>query len=380
MEWHRPMAKYDSYSLRELKAAMRVAYANMAELRATHDAFRFGSTSLTQAADTLNSVTATAMGSWQGNAAASAQVAMSEVSRYSYQSVAACQQMAQATHGMSQATRQHHNQVDGIDEIDTSPMASMSASGMNPFVGTADHHDRVQRASANQKEAAAHARALDAASHEYASEMKAADWPRSRRRSTGTPPRTLPPRPAAPTPPGQPVTPAPVPPIQTAPPAPVPPHPLHNPPGPPSPVTAQGFDVPTLPAGVDVGSGATAGALASTGSAGGFAGLGAGALGAGALAGGSSGSSGGVSDPDGSGARGRLGAIDEEALRARGGSSLGAIGEAAGERGMLGAPMGGAGRRRSDDEKEHRLPDYFEEPEDTWLSADGGVVPVLGED
>jgi len=31
-------------------------------------------------------------------------------------------------------------------------------------------------------------------------------------------------------------------------------------------------------------------------------------------------------------------------------------------------------------ENEHRLPTYLEEPEDTWLGADGGVTPVLGED
>jgi hypothetical protein len=369
------MAKYDSYSLKELKAAMRVAYANVHQLNATHDAFKFGGTALTQAAETLNSVTAQAMSSWQGNAAVSAQTAMSEVSRYSYQSVAACQQMAQATHGLTQATRQQHNQVDGIEEVDTSPMASMSASGMNPFVATSDHHDRVQRASMNQKEAAAHAQVLDESSHQYASQMKATEWPSSRRRSTGTPPRSLPTRPTRPTQPAPPTPPTPVPPGPSpAPPAPPGP-PVHTPPGPPQTVTAQGFDVPNLPAGVDVGSGATSGALAGAGSSSGFAGLGAGALGAGGLLAGrtAGGSSGAVND----GAK--VGAIEDDALQARG-RGVGLPGEAAGERGLLGTPMGGAGRRRGDDENEHRLPTYLEEPEDTWLGADGGVTPVLGED
>lgn len=368
------MAKYDSYSLKEIKVAMRVAYSNVAELAATHDAFKFGSTALTQAAETLNSVTAQAMTAWQGSAATSAHVAMSEVSRYSDQSVAACQQMAANTHGLTQATRQQHNQVDGIEEVDTSPMASMSASGGNPFVATADNHDRVQRASMNQKQAAAHARVLDDTSHQYASQMKATDWPSSRRRSTGTPPRSLPPRPARPTGPKKPGPLTPVPP-DPRPKIPVPPGPLvHTPPGPPQTVTAQGFDVPNLPGGVDVGSGATSGALAGAGSGSGYAGLSAGALGAGGLlAGRSAGGSGAVNGGE------RIGAIEDDALRARG-RGVGLAGEAAGERGMLGGPMGGAGRRRGDDENEHRLPTYLEEPEDTWLGADGGVTPVLGED
>lgn len=145
--------------------------------------------------------------------------------------------------------------------------------------------------------------------------------------------------------------------------------------------------------------------------------LGAGALGSSALAGGGRYGAAGEGLAEGSGARGRPGALaegegsgvrsgagalgegesagrprlggpglaeEELGMRGRGlvsGTSEGFLGEpVAGEAGRLGGyPGGGAGSRRRDDDEEAPVPDYLVETEDVWGDGVIAAPPVIGE-
>ena len=377
------MTDYSALSLRELKEAVASAYRRVNELEDLHAAFAETSHAFNAMGEDMNGAWLLAALGWQGQAA---QAAGSAVNRnivyYGEAHDAACAS-ARATRRLISETVESHERMQGIEEVDTSYPAALSASGHNPFVATSEHKQRIDRANANRAQAVEQARSLDHAGRTHSTTIQHASWPRIRSDDhDAPPPRALPAPPVAPPPappPAPPVPPPGQPPTQPGPSPRIPTPVTTRRPGPADIATAPAaFTAPPLMPGATPGAaaaatGSGAGAAPSLGLLGGFAG-------GGALAGGTAGRAAGGIEPRTGGAPGEVPGetVAERPVAGRAGGPVEAAGEPM-ERGLFG-PMGAPGGRRNGDE-EHDLPDYLEDAGDLW-GGEGlrGVTPVIGED